>query len=48
MLAGYGQQCNIKTFISKSIIKTKNENGDDKNNPMFTNEKRNCDCCLII
>lgn len=52
MVAGSGQQINIKTFISKITIKENYENNDNKNvlmnSSVFTNEKRNCDCCLIF
>ena len=51
MVAGSGQQINIKTFVSKISLKENNENTENKNvlmnSSVFTNEKRNCDCCLI-
>ncbi len=51
MIAGSGQQVNIKTFVSKILVKENNDNLDNKNvlmnSSVFTNEKRNCDCCLI-
>jgi len=52
MVAGSGQQINIKSFINKITVKENYENIDNKNvlmnSSVFTNEKRNCDCCLIF
>ena len=45
-LGGTGQHCNLKSFICKSLIKSR-DNFDDGGN-IFSNDKRNCDCCLII
>ena len=51
MVAGSGQQTNIKTFISKTKVIENNENAEKNNvlmnSSVFTNEKRNCDCCYI-
>jgi len=45
MIAGSGQQCCVRSFISKSLYKHKNDNHE--NAAVFSNDKRNCDCCLI-
>lgn len=51
MIAGSGQMVNVKTFVSKIMIRENNDNTDNKNvlmnSSVLTNEKRNCDCCLI-
>lgn len=51
MIAGSGQQVNIKTFISRINIKENSQESDNKNvlmnSSVFNNEKRNCDCCVI-
>jgi len=51
MIAGSGQQVNLKTFISKINLKENNDNVENRNvlmnSSVFTNEKRNCDCCAI-
>ena len=51
MIAGSGQQVNIKTFASKIQLKENNHNGENQNvlmnSAVLTNEKRNCDCCSI-
>ncbi len=51
IIAGSGQQVNVKTFVSKINLKTNNENNESKNvlmnSAIFSNEKRNCDCCNI-
>jgi hypothetical protein len=50
MIAGSGQQCCVRTFICKCNLKfNKIDCVEDKNTAgIFTNEKRNCDCCLIF
>lgn len=52
LIAGSGQQVNIKSFVSKILVKEINDSPDNKNvlmnSSVFTNEKRSCDCCLIF
>jgi hypothetical protein len=48
MVAGSGQQVNVKNLIAKTIIKENSDNSNLlMNSSVFTNEKRNCDCCLL-
>lgn len=49
MIGGSGQELKIKNLIGKVIVR---EMGDNPNvmmnsSSVFTNEKRNCDCCLF-
>jgi hypothetical protein len=46
MIAGSGEQCTVKTFSTRTQIKLKNDNHEEKHE-VFSNEKRNCDCCLV-
>jgi hypothetical protein len=50
MIAGSGTQVNMKNLNSKINFIEYNENFNQKiiNNSVFTNDKRNCDCCLIF
>jgi hypothetical protein len=45
MIAGSGQQCLVKTFICKCLMKPQTE---DEKVSIISTDKRNCDCCLII
>ena len=47
MIAGSGQQVCLKTFLCKCTIIITLETIEDKNMAVFSNDKRNCDCCLI-
>lgn len=49
MIAGTGQQINLKSLISKTTIKEKSHDIDNflNNSGIFSNDKKQCDCCLI-
>jgi len=45
MIGGQGESTTLKSLISKSFNNTKiNLDGD----ALFSNDKRNCECCLIF
>jgi hypothetical protein len=46
MVAGSGTQCNVKNLICKTIyLKSPDEPLDSS---LYFNDKRGCDCCVII
>lgn len=49
MIAGSGQQISVKSFISKIMPRVNDDKANNMliNSAVFTNEKRNCDCCTI-
>ena len=48
MISANGQQCSMKSFIFQTNPKLRNNQSGENRASIYSNERRNCDCCNIF